>query len=304
MTMLPGDYQDAPPSPVESLAPLPIPPPGNIPGSFGVSPASLSPLVASYSPYPSPNRASPYPSPIRAASPLIRVGTPYSTQGSTPSLEALRHMFPTTRGSYISAVANHTFEAHDLYKLDSDAARRNGRTLFDLYGRGTTIQGEGPADYPTPEALLDPLATYFRILVAATAQADAGAALALADAGFAYVAHVVALAGRYEWAAVLAYHFDFHRTRALEMRRGELPGRWADVDVGLLARHLVGKELAVSPRAGRARTRGEPAPVVCQLGAAPVGGGVEGVDSSGAEGAHASEGGAETEGGTDGVSLA
>ena len=162
--------------------------------------------------------------------------------GSDPVFETLRDKFPTIRGSCIRQIKAHIFEAHNIYQLDSDFNRRDGLTLFDRFGRGQCVQGERFRDYSSLNALLDPLFTYFRILVASVGAADATEGLALADATLAYVARLIQFAEKYEWNAVLAYHFDFHRMRLREMRHGEYGG-WAGLGEELRARHLVGREL-------------------------------------------------------------
>ncbi|TFK88417.1 hypothetical protein K466DRAFT_445907, partial [Polyporus arcularius HHB13444] len=141
---------------------------------------------------------------------------------------ALREKFPSVKGSVVTAIANHKFEAEELHKLDSNLGRRS----YD--GQGTGVQ-----EYPVLQSLIDPLTTYFRILLAScTSVYDLQL---LADGSHQYLSRLVAFAATYEWAAVLAYHFDFFRARVREMKDRNY-SRWAHVDAGLHARHLTGRE--------------------------------------------------------------
>lgn len=153
-------------------------------------------------------------------------------------------MFPTLEPSVLSAVMRHTFNEDELYKLDSDSIRRKGRVAFDRHGRGFDASGTSTEDYPTLPSLLDPLTTYFRILLAACT--DVAHLQQLADGSHQYIARLAAFADRYDWPAVLAYHFDFYRLRLQDMRSGRV-SRWGEVDVGLHGQHLAGREKGYLP---------------------------------------------------------
>ncbi len=149
--------------------------------------------------------------------------------GPDPALDlALREKFPSVKGSVVTAIANHKFEADELHKLDSNLGRR-----------GYDGQGTGPEGYPVLQSLIDPLTTYFRILLAS--RTNVYDLQLLADGSHQYLSHLVAFAATYEWVAVLAYHFDFFRARVREMKDRNY-SEWAHVDAGLHARHLTGRE--------------------------------------------------------------
>ncbi|RPD64168.1 hypothetical protein L227DRAFT_320030 [Lentinus tigrinus ALCF2SS1-6] len=129
-----------------------------------------------------------------------------------------------------------SFTSWPLTRLAGRAGSRSTDTT-----RGSDAQGSTIADYPTLQSLVDPLTTYFRILIAAcTSVYDL---LQLADGSHQYLSQLVAFEGKYEWAAVLAYHFDFYRAQVREMKRGNYAG-WAQVTVNaaLHVRHLAGRE--------------------------------------------------------------
>ena len=189
---------------------------------------------------------------VQLVSAVQQLSAPPQTNSAPPSharqtLDQLQEEFDFVRGEMLRAVITHTLEEDELHKLDSDRARSRGRVSFDRYGRGFDAQGTSTHDYPTLESVVDPLTTYFRVLLAALSSLSPSspssqvAVRALADGSHQYLARLTAFAGKYEWAAVLRYHFDFHRFRLCEMRMGEYGG-WGAVDVGLHARHLAGRE--------------------------------------------------------------
>lgn len=148
-----------------------------------------------------------------------------------PALNAaLREKFPSVQGPVVIAIANHRLQADELHKLDSDLTRRGN----DGRVKGTSIE-----EYPELQNLIDPLTTYFRILLAS--RTNLHELQRLADVSQQYISHLIALAATYEWAAVLAYHFDFYRVRMREMKDGNYSG-WAQVDAELHARHLTSRE--------------------------------------------------------------
>ena len=174
----------------------------------------------------------------------------------TPAIGVVkRDMFPSIRATVLAAVIDHTLEGDELHKLDSDMARRKGRIAFDRYGREFDGQGTTTEDYPTLQSLIDPLTTYFRVLIASCSSITD--LQELAGASHQYVSQLVTFADKYEWAAVLAYHFDFYRARVREMKRGYYSG-WAHVDGGLYTRHLTGRTKGYATAPGRNPGMGNP----------------------------------------------
>lgn len=204
-----------------------------LPESYTLSPEQLAQLVAAVQQASASSQSSP--------------GRPGST-----ARDALQEAFEFVRGEVLSAVVSHSLEEDEIHKLSSDPGRNRGRVSFDRYGRGFDAQGTSIEDYPTLQSLLDPLATYFRILLASCANVND--LQCLADGSHQYIARLSAFADKYEWPAVLAYHFDFHHMLLREMRTGEYGG-WGAVDVGLHARYLAGREKGWSSRAAVSSSR-------------------------------------------------
>ena len=138
-------------------------------------------------------------------------------------------------------ICGHNFDPDDLYTLDPQYSRR--------------VSG---GDYPAFGTLFRPLVRYFQVLIAfAGTSGDAAVVSWVASGMMEYLSHLVKLDELYRWPAVLAYHMEFHRKRIMEMARGEYGG-WADIDGGLHAEYLFGKEKARGDdsHSGSGRRRG------------------------------------------------
>lgn len=79
---------------------------------------------------------------------------------------------------------------------------------------------------------------------------DAAALYHLSSSTAAYLARLAQFSQDYQWAAVVAYHFDFHYKRRRDMLRGDYSG-WATIDTGLQAEHLIGRERARGPASAK-----------------------------------------------------
>ncbi|KAI8970810.1 hypothetical protein BD414DRAFT_231487 [Trametes punicea] len=105
---------------------------------------------------------------------------------------------------------------------------------------------------PILHSVFAPLTTYFHILTMFAASSGSIAAVCqIASGSFTYIAQLEQFNEDYQWAAVLAYHMDFHYRRRSFMADGDYSG-WDVIDPGLQAKHLLGKE---RPR-NNAATRG------------------------------------------------
>ncbi|KAI0779410.1 hypothetical protein C8Q74DRAFT_1175080, partial [Fomes fomentarius] len=157
---------------------------------------------------------------------------------------SLLDLFPTIEGSVLLEIARHDFKPGDLYKLDTRHKERASRQVLELSSGIVSVRDQAPRDYPSFNSLYIPLSTYFNVLAGfASTSGDANALYHLSASTTVYLARLAQFSQDYQWAAVVAYHFDFHYKRRRDMLRGDYSG-WAMIDTGLQAEHLIGKERA------------------------------------------------------------
>lgn len=160
----------------------------------------------------------------------------------SPPISSIPDQFPAIKPAILWNICAHSFNPDDLYTLDPQYARRVSEGGYATFG-----------------ALFQPLTQYFRVLVAfAATSGDAALTCRVSNSTTQYLAHLVKFDELYQWPAVLAYHMAFHRKQLCEMVRGEYGG-WADIDGGLHAEYLFGKEKAreEDSRSGSRRRRGK-----------------------------------------------
>ena len=162
----------------------------------------------------------------------------------TPSsfITSITNEFPAIKPTVLLSICTHTFDPDDLYTLDPQYSRR---------------VSEG--GYPTFSALFQPLGQYFQVLISfASTSGNAGITCIVANSTTQYLVNLVKFEELYQWPAVLAYHMAFHRKRVCEMMTGQYGG-WADIDGGLHAKYLFGKEKARQEglHSGSGRRRGK-----------------------------------------------
>ncbi|KAH9831558.1 uncharacterized protein C8Q71DRAFT_291735 [Rhodofomes roseus] len=231
-----------------------------------VHPAPSSPFIARSQSSPSRTPAAPIPSQARV----------------------LLDQFPHVEPDILLAIARHTLDPLELYKLDehyrSSANTPPPADLSHPLSASTTVTTREfiTRYYPSFSALVSPLSTYFRILLALASAAPAPSTpsspasphspssppssshtpstpgradvLAIATASTQYLARLVALSEEHHWAVILPYHIAFHRARIEEMKRGDYSG-WARVDVELLVRLIEEREREADERDAHARRR-------------------------------------------------
>ena len=212
-----------------------------------VQPTSASPSLA---------RAHSSPAPTRAPPAHI------SSQA-----RSLMEQFPHVEPELLYAIARHTLDPLELYKLD-EHYRPAGSTppLVELTDplcastKGATREFI-TRYYPSFSALVGPLSTYFRILLALASSAPSAPSsptsahppsssastsgrtdvLAIASASTQYLARLVSLSEEHHWSIILPYHMTFHRARMEEMQRGDYSG-WEKVDIELLVQLIEERE--------------------------------------------------------------
>ncbi|RPD76368.1 hypothetical protein L226DRAFT_611763 [Lentinus tigrinus ALCF2SS1-7] len=193
--------------------------------SYTLSSDQVSRIVTGIREFPSPPQSSSGGSERNLATYAGQPRRRYPPFGPESPLDpALRQMFPSIRETVLEAVTKHQLDEDEFHKLASDPTRRKGRVAFDRYDQGVRCPREHHRRLPDSAKPLYDL-------------------LQLADGSHQYLSQLVAFEGKYEWAAVLAYHFDFYRAQVREMKRGNYAG-WAQVTVNaaLHVRHLAGRE--------------------------------------------------------------
>ncbi|KAF8524500.1 hypothetical protein JB92DRAFT_2600814, partial [Gautieria morchelliformis] len=131
--------------------------------------------------------------------------------------------FPHIESALRLAIVKHEFRPSHLYKLDATVKEHPKSKAFEISDDGEFLQREreaSPKDYPSFRALYDPLVIYFEILQ-----------YFIIASGNVYM--------RYEWSAVLQYHFMFHNRRIAEMRNGD-DSAWRIMDTELASLYLYG----------------------------------------------------------------
>ncbi|KAF8487717.1 hypothetical protein JB92DRAFT_2597470, partial [Gautieria morchelliformis] len=156
---------------------------------------------------------------------------------------SLDRSFPHVDPALRLAIAKHEFCPGHLYKLDAIIKEKPTAKSFEISDDGAFTQRErdgSPKDYPSFHALFDPLVIYFEILqyfiissgnVPASLQVNIGCAE--------YLCILYQVYSRYEWSAVLQYHFMFHSRRLAEMRDRDYSG-WRTMDPELASLYLYG----------------------------------------------------------------
>ncbi|KAI0079158.1 hypothetical protein K474DRAFT_708208 [Panus rudis PR-1116 ss-1] len=153
---------------------------------------------------------------------------------------ALFLYFPSVNPSVLRAVVGHTLDPDDVYLLGESAEPGYNPDVLERYS--------------TLASLIQPLATYFQILVTyastyhpsshlatskkhpqASSSTDPATSpvLLISRASLTYITHITQLSGTYPWRAVLRYHMAFHKERMAEMREGNYDG-WARCDERLM----------------------------------------------------------------------
>ncbi|KIJ39993.1 hypothetical protein M422DRAFT_49473 [Sphaerobolus stellatus SS14] len=139
-------------------------------------------------------------------------------------------------------IARHEFKPIQLYKLDPLGKEAFKAKTFEFSEDGVTQRDREPTskDYPTQRSLFQPFGCYLQLLhhfVIAAGNTDNS--LAVVYATLDYVNQLHAYAAKYEWNAVLKYHFEFHSARLAEMREGNFSG-WQAADQDLVNLYLTG----------------------------------------------------------------
>ncbi|KAI0794450.1 hypothetical protein C8Q74DRAFT_1159014, partial [Fomes fomentarius] len=165
---------------------------------------------------------------------------------------SLLDLFPMIEGSVLLEIVRHEFKPGDLYKLDTRHKERTSRQVLELSSGVVSVREQAPRDYPSFNSLYIPLSTYFNMLAGfASTSGDANTLYHLSSSTTTYLARLAQFSQEYQWAAVVAYHFDFHYKRHRDMLRGDYSG-WATIDTGLQAEHLIGKDCARGPTSTKA----------------------------------------------------
>ncbi|KAI0773962.1 hypothetical protein C8Q74DRAFT_1316930 [Fomes fomentarius] len=160
-----------------------------------------------------------------------------------PAGASLLDLFPMIEGSVLLEIARHEFKPGDLYKLDMRHKERTSRQVLELSSGVVSVREQAPRDYPSFNLLYIPLAR--------TSTGDVNALYHLSSSTTTYLARLAQFSQEYQWAAVVAYHFDFHYKRRHDMLRGDYSG-WATINTGLQAEHLIGKDRARGPTSTKA----------------------------------------------------
>lgn len=172
---------------------------------------------------------------------VIPSGAPVTANPAAGASVSLLSLFPQVEAATITAIIQHELRPHDIYKLDSrfrDKADDRVLSVADGLIRLGSDESSAMKHYKAFTALLCPLTTYFDVLIQHAGAT--GQAATIAHVTSCYTAQLARFAAEYEWAAVLAYHMEFHTLRRREMTLGSYDG-WRLIDQELLSRHLVGR---------------------------------------------------------------
>ncbi|PBK86734.1 hypothetical protein ARMGADRAFT_864100, partial [Armillaria gallica] len=150
---------------------------------------------------------------------------------------SLFSLFPKVKAATITSIIQHDLCALDIYKLDTWHRDKAEQKTLELNDTKLELSNNDAAlkKYKTLNSIIDPLSTYFSILIM-HAQASRKSAL-LAVQVLRYNAHLSRIASEYEWHAVVAYHMAFFTKRCREMIDGEY-GSWGRIDLELHGEHL------------------------------------------------------------------
>ena len=154
---------------------------------------------------------------------------------------SLDRSFPHVEPALRLAIAKHDFRPGHLYKLDATVKERPKPRTFEISDDGEFTQRDrdaSPKDYPSFRTLYDPLVVYFEILEYFIISSGNIPAIQQVVLGCSeYLRLLYQIYTRYEWSAVLQYHFMFHNRRIAEMREGDYSG-WRTIDSELAALYL------------------------------------------------------------------
>jgi hypothetical protein len=163
---------------------------------------------------------------------------------TTPTFDAVHRQFPDILPHILHGIIRHDLAAPFLYQLDEYAHDAEDDLLSRIEPQ-PSARGMWPyVWYRTPDAVLRPLQVYASVLISHAIETG-GNVGEIALAFFRYNAHLATLAGKYEWDAVMRYHFAHHTRRLVEMRRGDFSGwgRCDDEDETLQGIFVYGHEL-------------------------------------------------------------
>ena len=157
--------------------------------------------------------------------------------------------FPHVNPALWLAIAKHKFCPGHLYKLDAIVKEKPTAKTFEISDNGMFMQHERDAsskDYPSFHMLFDPLVIYFEILQFFIISSGNVAAIHQVNLGCSeYLCILYQIYSRYEWSAVLQYHFMFHNHHLAEMHDGDYSG-WQIMDSELASLYLYGNPKAKS----------------------------------------------------------
>ncbi|KAF8484242.1 hypothetical protein JB92DRAFT_2762345, partial [Gautieria morchelliformis] len=151
--------------------------------------------------------------------------------------------FPHVEPALQLVIAKHEFRPSHLYKLDATVKECPKPKAFEISDDGEFLQHErdaSPKDYPSFRTLYDPLVVYLEILqyfIIASGNVPASQQVVLGCLEYLCILYQIYM--RYEWSAVLQYHFMFHHCCLAEMREGDYAG-WHIMDAKLASLHLYG----------------------------------------------------------------
>ncbi|KAF8585857.1 hypothetical protein K439DRAFT_1312530, partial [Ramaria rubella] len=131
---------------------------------------------------------------------------------------SINRLFPYVNSALRLAIVKHEFWPGHLYKLDSKVKEKPKPKSFEILDNGEFTQHErdaSPKDYPSFQALFDPLIVYFQILQ-----------------------YFIVMSGNIP-TAIQVYHFLFHNHHLAEMHDGDYSG-WKGMDAELTSLYLYG----------------------------------------------------------------
>ncbi|PBK93499.1 hypothetical protein ARMGADRAFT_872169, partial [Armillaria gallica] len=150
---------------------------------------------------------------------------------------SLFSLFPKVEAATITSIIQHDLRTLDIYKLDTWHHNKAEQKTLELNGTKLELSNDDAVlkEYKTLNSIINPLFTYFSILIM-HAQASGKSAL-LAIQVLHYNAHLSRIASEYEWHAMVAYHMAFFTKCCREMINGEY-GSWGRIDLELHSEHL------------------------------------------------------------------
>ncbi|KAG7449842.1 uncharacterized protein BT62DRAFT_928592 [Guyanagaster necrorhizus] len=150
-------------------------------------------------------------------------------------------------------VIQHDLRASDVYKLDLRHRGKTERKTLEFNGTKLELFNDDAAlkEYKTLNSIIDPLSTYFSILIMHAQPSGKSALLGIQV--FCFTAHLSRIASEYEWHAVVSYHMAFFTKRCREVMDGDYAG-WGKIDLEFRGEHLFPYRKAkatTSPMAGK-----------------------------------------------------